>query len=88
MPEPGKLDKVADTLEDINKIVGQFIPLVGPFMGLLGTVLKLVDKPNMDPALRRQAIETMHANFTTVGLNADAWLASHGYDKNGNKVGG
>lgn len=80
------LEKVADVLDDVNLVVGKFIPLIAPFMAMTGTVLRLLKKPNLDPALRTEAIAAMRANFTQIGVNADTWLAEHGYDDQGNPL--
>jgi hypothetical protein len=81
MPEP--TNKVAKGLQDVNEILSQFIPLIGPFMSLIGLFL---NRPDVDPARRRQMILSMKENFSDIRTTAEQWFLEHGYDKDGNEL--
>lgn len=85
MPEKSKTVK---TLEEVNLILGTALPTIGLLVGAVQLTRELFR--------RREAGETSisldeAAQLLTSGgddiiTKADAWLAEHGYDTDGNKV--
>ena len=75
-------NKVVDVLDDANEILSKLVPIIPNFMAIIGLFLR---KPSVDPAVRKAAIDAMRHNFTELGINADAWLAAHGFNPDGSK---
>lgn len=70
-------------LDVTNDFVSKLIPLVPNIMGLLQLFIR---KPDADPVLRQQAIQTLRANGVTLEVESAQWLTDNGYDEQGNKL--